>query len=119
MTYTARQRLGLRVLMLFSVTSLLVGFLMGRTYQKHAQSLDVAPAASSDGRQAFQPTDTAPYCLPSGTVAYEVCDVDTRTRYWVLRWPEGKGYAIVPRMVLQDGQLVPYWPEYTKESGDD
>lgn len=113
MSYTARQRLGMRILLVFTLAGAIAGMLLGRAIERRAAAnSDVAPEAATDSYYTFQPTDTAPYCLPEGTVAYEVCDSATRMRYWVLRWPEGKGYAIVPRMVFTDGQLQPYWPDY-------
>ena len=110
------QQLGRTVLRIVAVGCLAIGILVGRfstgCSHKTDAAADIAPEASTESMNGFQPTDTAPYCLPSGTVAYEVCDGQTHTRYWVLRWPEGKGYSIVPRMVYKDGELVPYWPEY-------
>ncbi len=57
----------------------------------------------------FQPSDSPPKCLPTGTVTYEIYDSAANMRYWVFRWPEGKGYSIVPRLTLNaDHELVPY-----------
>lgn len=78
------------------------------------------PAASEDFAKSeltdlnFQPSDQPPKCLPNGTVTYEVFDSAANRRYWVFRWPEDKGYSIIPRdMVTQDGQIVPYQPGYS------
>ena len=106
------------MLLMFTLGGVVLGIQLGRALERKAQTLEVAPPAAMEAWQDFQPTDTAPVCLPSGTVAYEICDPATHMRYWVLRWPEGKGYSVVPRMVYEDGQMVPYWPDYEGGSDD-
>lgn len=73
-------------------------------------------ATSEVTGKGFQPSDQPPKCLPNGTVTYEVFDSAANRRYWVFRWPEDKGYSIVPRdMVDEDGNVVPYVPGYERQ----
>lgn len=73
-------------------------------------------ATSEITGRGFQPSDSPPKCLPNGTVTYEVFDSAANRRYWVFRWPEDKGYSIVPRdMVDEDGNVVPYTPGYERQ----
>ena len=76
-------------------------------------------ATSEVTGKGFQPSDQPPKCLPNGTVTYEVFDSAANRRYWVFRWPEDKGYSIVPRdMVDEDGNVVPYVPGYERQTND-
>lgn len=73
-------------------------------------------ATSEITGKGFQPSDQPPKCLPNGTVTYEVFDSAANRRYWVFRWPEDKGYSIIPRdMVDEDGNVVPYTPGYERQ----
>ena len=75
------------------------------------QVADAAPGASMESYGGFQPSDSPPKCVPTGTVCYEIYDSAANMRYWVFRWPEGGGYSVVPRLTVDGmGRLVPYAP---------
>lgn len=119
MSLSGSAKLGMAILTATAISSALIGGCAANSMRESAtqealerlRGTGNVPSASEEAAMGFQPSDSPPRCLPSGTVTYEAYDSAANVRYWVFRWPEDKGYSIVPRLTLDDsGQLVPYEP---------
>ena len=87
--------------------------------QGEPDATSLPPSPSTESYGGFQPSDSPPKCVPSGTVTYEIYDSAARMRYWVFRWPENGGYSVVPRVTTDaSGTIVPYDPPRFNYDGD-